>query len=135
MDGHGRLLSVVVSAGQAGDNPHLPAVIDAIRVPTGGRPRSRPDTLIADKAYSPPSTRLLLRARRIRTVIPQRSDQIAYRQTKGAAGGRPPDFDRDTYRLRNVVERPSTGSNSGAASPPATTRRPATTALRSCSPQ
>ena len=47
----------------------------------------------------------LLRARGIRTVIPQRSDQIAHRQSKGRAGGRPPRFDPDLYRLRNVVER------------------------------
>ncbi len=105
MDGRGRLLSVVLTAGQAGDNPQLRAVIDAIRVPTPGRPRSRPQTVIADKAYSHPSTRSLLRARGIRTVIPQRSDQIAHRQSKGRAGGRPPRFDPDLYRLRNVVER------------------------------
>jgi transposase len=105
VDGRGRLLSVVLTAGQAGDNPQLPVVIDAIRVPTGGRPRSLPDTLIADKAYSHQSTRALLRRRGIRTVIPQRTDQIAHRQAKGAAGGRPPVFDPDTYRLRNVVER------------------------------
>lgn len=61
--------------------------------------------MIADKAYSHPSTRTLLRKRGIRTVIPQRSDQIAHRTSKGSAGGRPPGFDPDTYRLRNVVER------------------------------
>jgi transposase len=61
--------------------------------------------VIADKAYSDPSTRALLRSRGIRTVIPQRSDQIAHRQSKGSAGGRPPAFDPEAYRLRNVVER------------------------------
>jgi transposase len=95
----------VLTAGQAGDNPQLPAVIDAIRVPTPGRPRSRPQTVIADKAYSHPSTRSLLRTRGIQAVIPQRSDQIAHRLSKGRAGGRPPCFDPDLYRLRNVVER------------------------------
>ena len=105
VDGGGRLLSVVLTAGQAGDNPQLSAVIDAIRVPTAGRPRRRPQVLVADKAYSHQSTRTLLRSRGIRAVIPQRSDQIAHRKAKGSAGGRPPGFDPDTYRLRNVVER------------------------------
>jgi transposase len=96
---------VVLTAGQAGDNPQLVPVIEAIAVPTGARPRRRPEVLIADKAYSHPSTRTLLRERGIRTVIPQRADQIAHRTSKGSAGGRPPGFDAELYRLRNVVER------------------------------
>ena len=80
-------------------------MLAGIAVPTGRRPRSRPGTLIADKAYSHPSTRTALRAKGIRTVIPQRSDQIAHRIAQGAHGGRPPDFDAETYRRRNVVER------------------------------
>lgn len=96
---------MVLTAGQAGDNPQLVPVIDAIAVPTGARPRCRPQVLIADKAYSHASTRILLRARGIRAVIPQRSDQIAHRRSKGPAGGRPPGFDADIYKLRNVVER------------------------------
>jgi hypothetical protein len=47
-------LSIVLTAGQAGDSPQFTAVLEAIRVArTGpGRPRSRPDTVLADKAYS-----------------------------------------------------------------------------------
>ncbi len=80
-------------------------VLAGIAVPTGARPRSRPTTVIADKAYSHPSTRQALRRKKIRVVIPQRSDQIGYRQARGSSGGRPPAFDRETYRRRNVVER------------------------------
>jgi len=94
-----------VTAGQAGDNPQLVPVLDAISVPTGHRPRSRPDTVIADKAYSHPSTRKTLRGKGIGTVIPEREDQIARRKGRGAAGGRPPAFDAETYKQRNVVER------------------------------
>jgi len=61
--------------------------------------------VIADKAYSHPSTRRALRERRISFTCPERSDQIAHRQTKGSTGGRPPSFDTDTYRGRNVIER------------------------------
>ena len=42
---------------------------------------------------------------KIRAVIPDKSDQIAARKRKGRAGGRPPTFDEDAYKDRNVVER------------------------------
>jgi transposase len=38
-------------------------------------------------------------------VIPEKRDQVAYRKAKGRAGGRPPRFDAELYRDRNVVER------------------------------
>lgn len=105
VDAAGRPLSIRVTAGQAGDNPQLLPVLDEISVPTGHRPRARPDTLIADKAYSHPSTRKALRAKGISTVIPERDDQIARRAARGSGGGRPPAFDAETYKQRNVVER------------------------------
>jgi transposase len=61
--------------------------------------------VLADKAYSHPSTRAALRARQIGFTSPEKSDQIARRQAKGARGGRPPTFDQDVYADRNVVER------------------------------
>jgi transposase len=107
VDGRGRPLSVLLTGGQAGDNPQLLAVLDAIAVrgPAGGRPRKRPSLLLADKGYAHDSTRAALRRRRIRHVIPERSDQAARRAAKGARGGRPPDFDKQAYKQRNVVER------------------------------
>jgi transposase len=91
---------VLLSPGQAGDNPHLAPLLEAHR---------RGDTtafrLLADKAYSHPSTRTYLRSKRIAHTIPERSDQIARRKAKGPAGGRPPSFDADLYRERNTVER------------------------------
>jgi transposase len=38
-------------------------------------------------------------------VIPERADQKADRLRRGQAGGRPPTFDRELYKGRNVVER------------------------------
>jgi len=108
VDRRGRPLSVRLTPGQSGDNPQLLPLIDDISVPArglGGRPRSRPDCVIADKAYSHPSTRIALRRRGIRVVIPEKTDQIARRANKGSRGGRPPHFDTDLYRDRNVVER------------------------------
>ncbi len=108
VDRRGRPLSVRLSPGQAGDNPQLLPLLADIAVPArgrGGRPRQRPDCLIADKAYSHPSSRQALRSKGIRVIIPERDDQISHRKTRGASGGRPPHFDTDLYRDRNVVER------------------------------
>jgi len=98
---------VLLTPGQAGDNPQLFALLDQIRVHDGrpGRPRKKPDMLIADKAYAHDPTRRELRRRGIACTIPERSDQVARRAAKGSHGGRPPDFDSEVYRQRNVVER------------------------------
>lgn len=77
-----------------------------LRVPRPvGRPRITPHTVLADKAYSSRAIREHLRRRGIRAVIPQPADQAAHRKRRGRAGGRPPTFDRDTYKQRNTVER------------------------------
>ena len=104
-DGKGRPLSVVVTAGQRHESTQLGAVLDAIQVsrfPSAGRPRKRPKHLIADKGYSYPSCRKLLRGRGIRHTIPERRDQ---RERRMRRPGRPPSFDITTYARRNVVER------------------------------
>ena len=107
VDGRGLPMSVILTPGQDGDNPQLLPLLDQIRVPRQGpgRPRSRPAAVVADKAYSHPSTRAALRKRGIRFTSPERSDQIARRQAKGSRGGRPPAVDRAEYKNRNVVER------------------------------
>ena len=80
-------------------------MLNAISVHTGrpGRPRCRPERLLADKAYSHPSTRAALRARGIKATIPERDDQLARRRARGP--GRPYAFDAELYKQRNVVER------------------------------
>jgi len=85
----------------------LSEVLADIRVPRvgPGRPRTRPDIVIADRAYTNGVNRRMLTRRGIKTVIPQKTTEIAARQRKGAAGGRPPAFDAETYKDRNVVER------------------------------
>ncbi|MCP2313952.1 transposase [Kitasatospora paracochleata] len=78
-----------------------------IRVPRvgPGRPRTRPDHVIADKGYSSRKIRAYLRRRGIRHTIPERADQVLNRLNRGSRGGRPTGFDRQAYKLRNVVER------------------------------
>ena len=99
-------LSVLLTAGQAGDSPQFAAVLDRIRVPRlhGGRPRSRPDRVLADKAYSSKANRDLLRRRGIKATIDQPADQVGHRQRRGRAGGRPPSIDREIYQQRHAVE-------------------------------
>ncbi|MFM9612333.1 IS5 family transposase [Streptomyces niveiscabiei] len=106
-DTHARPLAITVTAGQAGDAPSFTAVMAALRVPrTGrGRPRTRPDMVIADRAYSSRAIRSHLRERHIRAVIPQPVDQARNRRRRGSRGGRPPGFDADAYKQRNSVER------------------------------
>lgn len=69
-----------------------------------GRPRTTPDVVLDDKAYSSRAIRTQLRQRGIRAVIPQPSDQAANRKRRGRLGGRPPAFDREAYKRRNTVE-------------------------------
>jgi hypothetical protein len=81
--------------------------MDAIAVPRHGpdRARQRPQRVLADKAYSTRAIRDWLRRRGIRATIPQPADQQAHRQLRGSRGGRPPSFDKQAYRQRNVAER------------------------------
>lgn len=104
---HGqRPLSLVLSAGQAGDAPHFEAVMAGIRIarPDGGRPRTRPERVRADKAYSSRAIRSHLRRRQIACTIPEPNDQAGHRLKRGSRGGRPPAFDPIDYRGRHAVE-------------------------------
>ncbi len=95
----------MVTPGQRHDSTQLGPVLDAIRVPRPGgvgRPRKRPDRVVADKGYSYPACRALLRSRGIAHTIPERADQ---RERRAHRPGRKLGFDREVYRRRNVVER------------------------------
>jgi transposase len=96
----------VVTAGQRGDSPQFTAVLEAIAVarPGGGRPRTRPDRVLADKAYGARANRVYLRGRKIAAVIPEQADRIAHRKNKGSNGGRPRAFDRERYKQPHAVE-------------------------------
>lgn len=89
----GLLLGVFLTPGQRQESrafaPAMGAVLTARR-----RPRRWPAHLAGDKGYSFPGVRRWLARRRVRPVIPTRSNQP-----------REPDFDKKRYRRRNVVER------------------------------
>jgi len=107
VDGRGRPLAVIVAPGQGYDGRMLPDLLDEIYVPRlgAGRPRTRPSKVLGDKAYSSRAIRTLLRHRGIVAVIPEPRDQQANRARSGSRGGRPVNYDHDTYKARNVVER------------------------------
>ena len=95
-----------LTAGQAADSPQFIPVLAEVRVrgPVG-RPRTRPDAVAADKAYSSRGNRAHLRERGIKAVVPEKKDQAANRKKKGRRGGRPVTHDAELYKERNTVER------------------------------
>lgn len=99
-------LAVIVTAGQRGDSPQFIPVMEKIRVRRlrGGRPRTRPDRALGDKAYGSRANRRWLRLHGIRCTIPEQKDRIASRKRKGSSGGRPYAFDTEKYKQRHAVE-------------------------------
>jgi transposase len=61
--------------------------------------------VLCDKAYSSRRIRSYLRRRGIITTIPEPADQVKNRLGRDRKGGRPPGFDSERYKQRNVVER------------------------------
>ena len=87
---------LVLTSGERHEQPVLPLLIEqgTVKRAGRGRPRIRPDRVAGDKGYSSPPIRRYLKERRIRAVIPTKSDEFP-----------DPAFDRAAYRERNVVER------------------------------
>jgi len=96
-----------VTPGQRHDSICAQPLLERIRVPRAGlgRPHCRPDQVIADKAYSSRGFGAYLRKRGIAHTIPEKTDQRRHRHNRGRRGRRPPAFDRQIYRQRNIVER------------------------------
>jgi transposase len=106
-DGRCRPLGFLTTVGQRHDSVAFEPTLATVAVGRvgRGRPRIRPDAVLADKAYSSQAIRQHLARRNIKAVIPLKDDQRSSRAKKGSAGGRPPAFDPDRYRDRNTVER------------------------------
>lgn len=101
-----KVLSLLVTAGQRGDSPQFRPVLERIAVPRvgPGRPRTRPERVRADKAYSSHANRAYLRRRGIGCTIPVKADQARNRAKQGSRGGRPPAFCALDYRQRHAIE-------------------------------
>lgn len=89
-------MTLVLTPGQQHESTVVEQLLDggAVRRVGPGRPRRRPVRVVADKGYSYPRVRKEIARRGIRHTIPRRKDQ-----------GQDPDFKKETYRKRNVVER------------------------------
>ena len=72
VDQHRGVLSFLLTPGQDGDSPQFITVLEQIRIarPGPGRPRQRPDRVLADKAYSSRANRAWLRQHKIAATIP-----------------------------------------------------------------
>ncbi len=101
----GQSFGNVTSPGQQHEGTVCTRLLASVRVRTsaaGGRPRSRPELVVADRGYDAGAFRRHLRRRRIRCVIPEKRVPAGKRRERR---GRPPAFCGATYRRRNVVER------------------------------
>lgn len=61
-----------------------------------GKPRRKPRRVVGDKSYACRRIRLYLRRRGIRYTIPHKENEVHGRKAK---------FDKELYKLRNIVER------------------------------
>lgn len=106
-DGGCRPLAVLITPGQWGDAPQMIPVLQRVRVsrPGGGHPRTRPDHVSGDMAYSSIRNPRYLRRRQTKHTIPEPKNQRVNRQRLGGRGGRLTGFDRSLSRRRNEVER------------------------------
>lgn len=106
-DNRSRPLGFITTLGQRHDSIAFELTLAQIAVTrTGpGRPRTRPDAVLCDKAYSSRAIRAHLARRKIKAVTAIKDDQHTARLRKGRRGGRPPAFDKVHYRDRNTVER------------------------------
>lgn len=96
VSGNGVPLAASLTPGEAHESKQVAPLLRRVRLAHSGagRPRTRPAALAGDKGYSYAPVRHYLRQRGIRAVIPTRSNQRAH-----------PQFDRHTYRARNIIER------------------------------
>jgi transposase len=93
-DSNGTILAIWVIAGQRHESGALEEVMGRAQRPRrSGAPRW-PEQAAGDKGYSYARVRTWVRRRHIEPVIPTRKDQP-----------RDPDFDKATYKRRNIIER------------------------------
>ena len=92
-DAKGTVLAVTATGGQKHESTEFECLLENCELSIH-RHSKRPDALAGDKGYSSGAIRACIRKLSIHGVIPTRSNETA-----------DANFDRDTYRKRNIVER------------------------------
>jgi hypothetical protein len=91
-----------VSKGEAGDAPYFHPLLKQVKIPQAkGRPRTRPQEIVADKAYDSAQLRKRLRQRGIRAMIPERNLPEGRKRRKRGPHYR---FDKDIYKKRAAID-------------------------------
>jgi transposase len=93
-DSQGIVLGLYATAGQRHESKVFEQTMARVALPRRLGSKRWPAKLAGDKGYSYPRLRRWLKRRHIQDVIPTRKDQP-----------RQEDFDKETYRRRNIVER------------------------------
>ena len=91
-------MTFVLTPGERHDAPMFEELMEggSVRRQGRGRPKRKPRRVAGDKSYASRDIRLYLRRKGIRYTIPHKSNELHGRKAK---------FDKELYRLRNVVER------------------------------
>ncbi|HEV2457160.1 MAG TPA: IS5 family transposase [Ktedonobacterales bacterium] len=102
VDGHGLPLGFFFDSAQVAEVKLAERTLDTVSVARArGRPRRRPEQLVAHRGYDSSALRRALRRRGIRMCIPPKRRPATWR----AKRGRPVVARKDDYRLRYKVER------------------------------
>lgn len=91
-------MTLVLTPGQRHAAPLFESLMEAgaVKRPGRGRPKRKPRRVVADKSYASRAIRLYLRRKGIRYTIPHKQNERHGRQAQ---------FDKELYRLRNIIER------------------------------
>lgn len=92
-DGQGTPLGVTATPGQRNEGPEFANLLESTSISTF-RLAQRPKALAGDRAYNSAAIREHISKRGINPVIPTRSSEAS-----------DPNFDKDLYRRRNIIER------------------------------
>jgi transposase len=98
-EGQGIPIGLHLASAQKAEVHLAQATLASVRVATRGRPRSRPEHLVADKGYDSRRFREALRRRRIGCCIPPIRRQGRFRPK------RLPRYDARRYAQRWIIER------------------------------
>ena len=97
VDGQGTPLGAYLEAASPAEVRLFDQTLATVKVPTKGRPRTRPDCLIADRGYDSNPFRRALKRRGIRPIIPARENNTIATDQDGRRLRR--------YRHRWIIER------------------------------